>query len=114
MRRFVAFAVIAALSNTSIAFAGETLRSVAERVTRDANSQASPSSKPIVPTAVQKNWGNSLMAMQEGGAVSASGMRKRTKVLIYLAAAVGVVGTWYAIDHRVEDNTPSTLGTRQD
>jgi hypothetical protein len=111
MRRFVVVAVIVALGNASVAFAGETLRDVATRVTREVSLQKPLAPKPAAATSVQKNWAN---ALGQEPAVSASGMRKRTKVLIYLAAAVAVVGTWYKIDHSVEDNTPSTLGTRQD
>lgn len=112
MSRFVVVAVIVALGNTSAAFAGETLRSVAVRVTRDSSTQAPVAPKPLAPTWVQKHSASALM--QEPGAVSTSGMRKRTKILIFLAAGVGFVATAYAIDHRVEDNTPSSLGIRQD
>jgi hypothetical protein len=54
-------------------------------------------------------------AMQEGPAVlSKSSMSKRTKIMIYLAAGVGLAGTAWAIDHQVLDVTPSSLGTRRD
>jgi hypothetical protein len=41
-------------------------------------------------------------------------MSKRTKIMIYLAAGVGLAGTAWAIDHKVLDVTPSSLGTRRD
>jgi hypothetical protein len=34
--------------------------------------------------------------------------------MIFVAAAVGFAATAYAIDHKVQDVTPSTLGTRED
>jgi hypothetical protein len=41
-------------------------------------------------------------------------MSKRMKAIIWLAAGVGFAATAYAIDHKVQDNTPSSLGTRKD
>jgi len=41
-------------------------------------------------------------------------MSRRTKVLIWLAAGVGFAATAYTIDHKVRDDTPSSLGTRKD
>jgi hypothetical protein len=111
MSRLIVLVLVVALGNASVAFAGETLRDVAIRVTREVSLQKPLAPKPLVATGVQKNSAN---ALGQEPAVSASGMRKRTKVLIYLTAAVAVVGSWYTIDHKVEDNTPSTLGTRAD
>ena len=118
MRRLVVLVLIALVADASAAFGGETLRGVAERVARsqpppvDRQSSARQSSArtPTVTSPVQKNW---AMA-QEPGALSTTGVRKRTKFLIFMGAAAGVVAAWYTIDHNVEDNTPSTLGLRQD
>ena len=41
-------------------------------------------------------------------------MSKRKKWFIVIAAVLGVAGGIYAIDHGVEDNTPSSKGTRKD
>jgi hypothetical protein len=41
-------------------------------------------------------------------------MSKRMKAIIWLAAGVGFAATAYTIDHKVQDNTPSSLGTRKD
>jgi hypothetical protein len=41
-------------------------------------------------------------------------MSKSKKFLIAAAAAVGFVAAAYAIDHKVQDVTPSSLGTRED
>jgi hypothetical protein len=51
---------------------------------------------------------------QELPALARSGMRKRTKILIYVAAGVGFAAAAYSIDHHVQDITPSSLGTRKD
>lgn len=111
MRRLVVFALIASLGQVSFAFAGEPLLSVATRVTRETTRQEAPApAKSIATTTAQKSW---AMA-QEQPAMSSSGLRKRTKLLIFIGAALGASAAWYTIDHKVEDNTPSTLGTRQD
>ncbi len=46
--------------------------------------------------------------------LESAGLRKRTKIMIIIGAAVGYAAIAYAIDHHVVDNTPSTLGTRKD
>jgi hypothetical protein len=110
MRRLVVFALIASLGHVPFAFAGEPLLSVATRVTREATKgQAAGAPKSMVTTA-QKSWA----ASQEQPAMSSSGLRRRTKVLIFIGAALGASAAWYTIDHKVEDSTPSTLGTRTD
>ena len=111
MSRLVVLTLIVSLGNSSVAFAGETLASVATRVTRAvARNEATLPAKSVATTPIAKNWA----LAQEQPALSSSGMRKRTKVLIFVGAAVGFVAVAYAIDHRVEDNTPSSLGLRQD
>jgi hypothetical protein len=108
MRRLVVLVLIASLGNTSLAFAGESLRAVVERAARKLAASASVKAPVVQP--VQKNWS----LAQEQTALSSSGMRKRTKVLMFIGAAVGFAATAYAIDRRVEDNTPSSRGTRED
>ena len=116
MSRLVALTLIVSLSNTSLAFAGETLADVATRIARQApRNQATLEKKSVVATSVQgkqKNWMSSMA--QDQPALSSSGMGKRTKILIFMAAAAGFVAAAYVIDHKVEDNTPSTLGLRVD
>ena len=53
-------------------------------------------------------------AMQEQPILSKSGMKKSKKMMIYLAAGVGLAATAWTIDHKVVDVTPSSLGTRKD
>jgi hypothetical protein len=108
MRRLVVLVLIASLGNTSLAFAGESLRGVVERAARELAVSASVKTRVVPP--VQKNWS----LAQEQTALSSSGMRKRTKLMIFIGAAVGFAAAAYAIDRRVEDNTPSSRGTRED
>jgi hypothetical protein len=109
MRRLVVLVLIASFGSSSLALAGESLRGVAERVTKQ-QASASASAKASMTTQVRKN----LSLAQEASAVSTSGMGKGKKILIFLAAGLGVAGMAYMIDHKVEDNTPSSLGIRED
>ena len=128
MYRAVVFAVILSLTGTSVAWAGETLVGAAARMVRESPSpllsQSGPdrisgSKKPgqkrwTLPSLAAAMAGASNALEQEQPAVSSTGMRRRTKLLIFLGAAAAFVGTAYTIDHKVEDSTPSTLGTRED
>ena len=128
MSRFVVLSLLVSLGNTSVAIAGETLLGVATRVAREAApSQVPPGPKPAAVNAIQRQVAarsaaafilpgqlRSSALAQEQGALSSSGMRKRSKILIFLGAAVGIVAVAYTIDHKVEDNTPSSLGLRED
>jgi hypothetical protein len=109
MRRVLAFALVLWLGNTSAAVAGETLLASATRFAREvARAQAPP---PATSAAAPR----STLAFGQGQpALATSGMSKRTKVLIWLAAGVGFAATAYTIDHQVQDVTLSSLGTRKD
>jgi hypothetical protein len=122
MSRLVALTVVISLWASSLTFAGEGLmqsgvRIVQQQVTEDARpAPAAARSAAISNSAPSSGFSPSnAAATQEGPAVlSKSGMSKRTKVMIYLAAGVGLAGTAWAIDHKVLDVTPSSLGTRRD
>ena len=125
MRRFVLFALICSVGNSSAAFAGETLLGSAARIVREVDrEQPAPVVKslvqhhPFVPSFAQRarvgQLPSGVFAQQGAGPLSASGVSKRTKVLIFVAAAVGFVGAAYKIDHSNEDPTPSSAGTRED
>jgi len=129
MYRTAVFAVILSLGGTSVAWAGETLVGAAARVARQAASpvaqgESNAGSRKPVPkiwtwtlpslAATMASESSSNALEQEQPAMSTSGMRRRTKLLIFLGAAAAFIGTAYTIDHKVEDNTPSTLGTRED
>ena len=108
MRRVVVFALVLWLGNTSAAMAGETLLASAARLAREA-ARDQPPSQTTSAAAL-----STLMAQQAPPVLASSGMSKRMKALIWLAAGVGFAATAYAIDHKVQDNTPSSLGTRKD
>jgi len=108
MRRSLAFALVLWLGNTSAAF-GETLLASATRLARE----AARAQAPLQTTSVAAPR-STLAMQQEAPALATSGMSRRTKVLIWLAAGVGFAATAYTIDHKVRDDTPSSLGTRKD
>ncbi len=109
MRRRLVFVLILSLSNTSAAFAGETLLASATRLARE----AARAQAPLQTTSVAAPC-STLVMQQETPALATSGMSRRTKVLIWLAAGVGFAAAAYTIDHKVRDDTPSSLGTRKD
>ena len=110
MRRVLAFALVLWVSHTSAAVAGETLLASAARLARDAARAQAPT--PTSSVAAPR----STLAFAEQGQASLaqSGMSRRKKALIWLAAGVGFVATAYTIDHKVQDVTLSSLGTRKD
>ena len=126
MNRSIAFALLIALGQSSVALAGDSLIASANRVVRETTQPASPqkiesrAGFPVVTIAASSGVGEPaakaavLAQTQGGGAVSQTGMGKKTKWAIYAGVIAGFVGTAYAIDHSVRDVTPSSLGTRQD
>ena len=112
IRRVLVMAVVISLSHAPLAWAGgETLLSSAMRIVRDAGAREA-AALPGARVAAARP----AVAAQEQppGVLGQPGMRKRTKLLLGLAAAAGYLTTMWVVDHRVEDNTPSSLGTRQD
>ena len=92
-----------------------TVATVSRRVTREMTQAQTPKSPSTVEAKrVVQPYASLLQAGQGQPTLEGSGLRKRTKIMIALAAAVGFVAMAYTIDGRVEDNTPSSLGTRQD
>ncbi len=124
MIRLLVFTLIASLGSGSAALAGETLVQSAARIVGEATQAtgaATSSSTSSIAASHAATWAtripagtNEALLQAQGPVLSNSGMRKRTKVLIYLAAGVGFAATAYAIDHKVLDVTPSSLGTRKD
>lgn len=110
MRRVIVIALVLWLANTSAAVAGETLLASAARLAREA-----ARSEPWSPAAVLTPRGVAANALQQGQpTLASSGLSKRKKVMIWLAAGIGFAATVYTIDHKVVDNTLSSLGTRKD
>jgi hypothetical protein len=122
MNRLLAFAVVAAIGNSSVAFAGEPILASAARLVRETAEASREKARvrtgdPIVSFATAAGVRAAAPAgvlAQQGGTIAATGMSKRTKAMIYIGVAAAFAGTAYAIDHKVRDVTPSTLGTRQD
>ena len=115
MSRLLVFALVASLGNASVAFAGETLLSSATRMVQDlAHTQSAPMSTVRANERRSTDLAIGSHAAQTEPGLASSGLKKRTKVAIALGVAVGFAAVAFAIDRRVENTTPSTLGTRQD
>ena len=123
MKRLLALGMIVTLGSASTVFGGEPLLVSATRLARAVNTTPvaatsdRPATKTLGVTSFAKAAGvrESALAQQGGGgAIATTGMKKRTKALIYASVAAAFVGVAYGIDHKVLDVTPSTLGTRDD
>jgi hypothetical protein len=105
--------VVASFGSGSAAFAGETIMQSGSRIVQQA---AGPADRP----AKVENRVNTLTVpstgflAQEQPVLSKSGMKKRTKAMIFLGFGVGFAASAYVIDHHVVNVTPSSLGTRKD
>lgn len=108
INRVVAVTLVVVLGGASTAFAGETLLSSGVRAARE---QAIRSESRTAKAGAANAAGQSA---QTSGAVSATGMRKRTKTMILVGSVAAFFAIAYGIDHSVKDVTPSSLGTRQD
>ena len=123
MKRLIAFGVIITLGSASAVFAGEPLLASATRMAQEMASTQTvakadrATARELGVTSFAKAAGvgePTVAAQQGGGAISASGLKKRTKTLIIGGAAAAFLGIAYGIDHSVRDVTPSTLGQRHD
>ena len=120
MKRLVAMVLIVTLGNASAAIAEESLLASAARAVRAMSGEQTvkqpKTERPLQMTSFAKAAGvrEAALAQQQGGALSTSGLSKRSKTLIIAAVAVAYVGIAYGIDHKVRDVTPSSLGTRDD
>ena len=114
MNRLLVFALVASVSQASVAFAGESILTSGSRHVQE----LAVSSQTQAPTAsdaasVAKPAVSAYQA-PSGGNLSKSGMSKGKKAMIYIGLAVGFAASAWVIDHHVLDVTPSSLGTRQD
>jgi hypothetical protein len=122
--RALVLTLMASVLSGSIAFAEEGRPESGSRIVQEIGRAQGPlaaaSTRMMVPSqvaALMKRLDPARSEAREGqesAALSKSGMRKRTKIMIYLAAGVGFGATAYAIDHKVLNVTPSSLGTRKD
>jgi hypothetical protein len=122
-RRLVVLTLIGSLGSSSLAFAGESLLQSGLRIAGEVGrvSAVPASDSRTVLTDGAGRLASRLTPVraealdgQGAPALATSPMRKRTKILIFVAAGVGFGVTAYAIDHHVLNITPSTLGTRKD
>jgi len=124
LRRLLILTLLTSFGSGSLAFAEASLLQSGTRIAgalgRTPTTMPTPDSRavPANPAGKLVVRSPSLRAErlegQELPALAHSRMRKRTKILIYLAAGVGFATAAYTIDHRVVDVTPSSLGTRKD
>jgi hypothetical protein len=108
MKRPLVFALLFSLGHASVAIAGETLLQSGRRLTRQASEARPASTEKFLETKRLRRDG----ALQSQPTLGQSGMRKRTKILIAMGVFAAFGGVAYAIDHGVEDSTPSSLGER--
>ena len=119
MNRLLVFALLASISQASVAFAGESMLASGTRHVQELAVNQAPSSSPEavsvsgVGSSVVKPVVSAYQA-PSGGNLSKSGMSKGKKAMIYIGLAVGFAASAYVIDHHVLNVTPSSLGTRQD
>ena len=119
MNRLLVFALVASIGNVSAAFAGEGLLASGARHVQQlavTDTVASSTEAATLPAGAAVTVGQKAVpAFQaQGGTLSKSGMKKSTKMMIYLGLAVGFAASVWTIDHNVLDVTPSSLGTRKD
>ncbi len=120
--RILVFTLMTSLGSGSLAFAGEGLLQSGSRIVqepgRSQGQMATSNTRPIFSNDALVNRidpaRSGMLLGQDQPVLEKSGMRKRTKLLIYVAAGVGFAVTAYTIDHHVLNVTPSTLGTRKD
>lgn len=110
MKRLFAIALMLSFGQASVAVAGPTVLELGTRAVKQAARAELPRTTSADATAVRLKVGPQFT--QNSGGLAASGLRKRTKLALALAVAAAFGGTLYAIDHRVEDSTPSSRGER--
>ncbi len=121
MKRLLVFALLVSVGNASLVFAEESLLKSGVRhvqqLSRSETASTTAVKTPVIASPIVA-IGNAPVApaLQQDGpkTLQTSSMGKGMKWMIAIGAAAALLGTWYAIDHGVEDVTPSTLGTRRD
>jgi len=103
MKRLVVFVAMAMLAGPAPTWAQETLFESAMRAAQHLRTTL-PSPKAA----------RAAQPPQQSQGLEASGMSRRTKIMIAIGAAAAFGAVAYSIDRNVVNNTPSTLGTRKD
>jgi hypothetical protein len=122
--RLLVLTLIASVGSGSIAFAEEGLLESGSRILQEVGRAQGPLAAASTRTIVASQAATLVNRIdparsearlgQEQPVLSKTGIRKRTKIMIYVAAGVGFAATAYTIDRKVLNVTPSTLGTRKD
>ena len=107
MRRLLVVGLVVSLGHVSVASAGETLLTSATRIVRN----LADTTPPLTTAGAGRPV---LNAQDSQPGIASSGLRKRTKIAIALGAAASFAAVALSIDRKVENTTPSSLGTRQD
>jgi hypothetical protein len=123
-RRLVVLTLIGSLGSSSLAFAGEIQLQSGLRIAGEVGRVSVTLPASDARTVLTDRAGRLAFRLtpvraealdgQGAPALATSPMRKRTKILIYAAAGVGFGVAAYAIDRKVLNITPSTLGSRKD
>jgi hypothetical protein len=109
------FTLVASLMVSSAAFAGESLAQSGARIVEAQASASSIAASGSAAIAGRASAGKQAPMFQQGQPVlSKSGLKRRTKAMIFIGLGIGFAASAYVIDHNVLDVTPSSLGTRQD
>ena len=109
---WVALAWGVSIGNATTALAGGSILEACGRHVQQLAVATTSASTATTPATLSKTAPS--LAYQGGSTLSKSGMSKGKKVLLYAGLAAAFVGGAWAIDHKVNDITPSSLGTRQD
>lgn len=112
MKRLFVLALAAIIGSASLASAGETILSSGARHAQQLAIGESTSSSTVGEAVASQK---PVAAFQgEAGNLSRSGMSKGKKAMLYAGLAVAFAASAYTIDHKVNNVTPSSLGTRKD
>lgn len=120
MKRLLVLALLVSVGNTSLVFAEESLLKSGVRhvqqLSRSETTSTTATKTPIFGAPIVTVGKTPAPALMQDGpkTLQSSGIGKGMKWMIVAGATAALLGTWYAIDHGVEDVTPSTLGTRRD
>lgn len=119
MNRLLVIALVASLGNVSVAVAGESIltagtRHVQQIAATDTFASSATVTRPAFAKVTVGQKTKAAAYQEQGGNLSQHGMSKGKKALLFIALGVGFAAGAYAIDQKVLDITPSSLGTRQD
>jgi hypothetical protein len=114
MKRLAVLTLVTSLGLATPVFAADSVLATATRLTRDAVRRDAP--VKVAPAAsaarARASRGSGAERQDQTTGLIQTGMGKGKKIFIGVAIAAAVTGVIYAIDHGVDDNTPSSQGLR--